>query len=175
MWLTLCLHHYYIITVFLSCSWEDCWHDGCFNRTLDNQLFVFLCHLMCCDCMLQEKSQLVLFRTIALYSGSLPHKEIGSEPGNTVVSCSAIHTRCVPSLVLSHPHPSPTRWVVWMAEHETRNTVHTLTLLFSAILPTYYHSVPFRLLKQNVTKTMWNSWNKLILKEKGIVQNRNKK
>ena len=29
------------------------------------------------------------------------------------------------------------------------------------ILPTYYRLVPFRLLMQNVTKTMWNCWNKL--------------
>ena len=29
------------------------------------------------------------------------------------------------------------------------------------ISPTYYHLVPFRLLMQNVTKSMWNSWNKL--------------
>ena len=29
------------------------------------------------------------------------------------------------------------------------------------ISPTYYHSVPFRLLMQNVIKTMYNCWNKL--------------
>ena len=115
--------------------------------------------------MLQEKSELVSFQTVALYPGSLLHKEIGSEPGNTVVSCSAIHTR--PDLGGG----------AWMAEYDsTRIDLYYIfsailyhSLLFSAILPTYYHSAPFRLLKQNVTKTMWNSWNKLILKEKGIV------
>ena len=70
------------------------------------------------------------------------------------------------SLVLNHPHPGGGGMDGWAQDKEHSTHID------------FYYLVPFCLLittQCNVTKTMWDSWNKLILKEKGIVQNRNKK
>ena len=49
----------------------------------------------------------------------------------------------------------------WVARHTWVSAILPTPVSPTHISPTHYHSVPFRLLKQNVTKTVWNSWNKL--------------
>ena len=53
------------------------------------------------------------------------------------------------SLMPSHPHPGGGHG--WLSKRLGTQYTHW-PLLFSAISPTYYHSVSFHLLKQNVTK-----------------------